>query len=197
MVADQGAGICPQQSVGIDHRVGKPSVKLCFGFAGIELAQHHLAVRPRQIEHAVSEAAVTVFFHQLQAGFTGISNADDHIECHRCFGFEGDAVADGNDGVKRCADAVGQVISGSHGVRRNQRIAAPNELRPVGFIRNAAGIAFMHCHQMEQPRAVFIEGAGAAGTQDGLQRVDDFGLHKQLAEGGVQGVGGDANTTSA
>ena len=69
-------------------------------------------------------------------------------------------------------------------------IAAPDELRPVGFIRNAAGFAFMHGQQMEQPRAVFIEGAGAAGTQDSLQRVDDFGLHKQLAERRVQGVGG-------
>ena len=51
---------------------------------------------------------------------------------------------------------------------------------------------------MERPRSLLVEGARPAGTENRLLFTDNLGLHKEIAERGMQRVRGDeARTTSA
>ena len=50
--------------IGVDDRTGEACMQLRVGLAGVELAQHNLAVRPGQIEDAIGKTAILVFIDQ-------------------------------------------------------------------------------------------------------------------------------------
>jgi hypothetical protein len=66
-VLREQAGLGAQRGVGIEDRAGQTRVELDIGLAGIELAQHHLAVGPGQVEDAIGQALVLVLLDQSQA----------------------------------------------------------------------------------------------------------------------------------
>ena len=57
--------------IGVDDRARQPAVELRVGLGGVELPQHHLAVRPRQVEDAVGQMPVLVLLGQAQARVAG------------------------------------------------------------------------------------------------------------------------------
>ena len=106
MVLDQHAGVGAQLRIGVDDRISQAAVELCIGFAGIQLAQHHLAVGPGQFEHAIGQMAIMEFLDQANTGFAGVSHAGDDVDDHRLLGLKRDLLADRGDRVEYRAGTV-------------------------------------------------------------------------------------------
>jgi hypothetical protein len=83
-------------------------VQLRVGVAQVELAQHDLAVRPRQLEDAVGEVAILVLVDQALGQLAAFGDAGDDVDHGRLLRLEGDRAADGHDRVEHRALAVGQ-----------------------------------------------------------------------------------------
>ena len=62
--------------MGVDNGARYPPIQLCIGIGGIDLAQHNLAVRPRQIEDAISQTPVMVLLDQAQGRIAGFADAE-------------------------------------------------------------------------------------------------------------------------
>ena len=76
-----------------------------------------------------------------------------------------------------------------HGCRLGQAAAATNKTRTVGFVGDRLDIGAMGRQQVAHPRHRFAAGARSAGADNGLQGRHQLGLHKQVAERRVQGIG--------
>ena len=62
----EDARIGSQRIISVDDRAGKAAVKLRVCLRGIDLPQEHLAVCPCQIEDAIRETPILVFFNRLR-----------------------------------------------------------------------------------------------------------------------------------
>jgi len=69
-------------------------------------------------------------------------------------------------------------------------MAAPDEAQPISLVGHRAALGPAHHHQVQHPGRCFIPGTRAAGTQDRRLRVEQLGLHKQVAERRMQRIGG-------
>jgi hypothetical protein len=79
------------------------------GLAGVELPQHHLAVRPRQIENPVRQMPVLVFLDQADKACRGsLGHAGDDVDGGRLLGIKRDAIADRDDRVEHRTGAARQ-----------------------------------------------------------------------------------------
>ena len=105
-VLDEDARVGAQRGIGVDDRAGKASIELRIGLCGIELAQQHLAMCPCQIEDAIRETPILVFFHQAQGGIAGFTDAGDHIYRCRFFRIERYPIADGDNRIEHGALAA-------------------------------------------------------------------------------------------
>ena len=196
-VAQQHAGLGAQAGLGIDHRAGQARVELRVGLAGVQLAQHHLRVRPGQLEHAVGEASVLVLLGQRDAGGAAIAHADDDVDHHRLVGRQRDAAAAGRDRIEHRAGAVGERARKVERGRRAEVVAAADEAGAVGLVADRADVAraagrhppAVHRHQLHHPRRGLLGRARAACAEHGGRPRQDLGLHEELAEGRVQRVG--------
>ena len=177
-IANQYARTGAQRRIGVNNRTGETAVELRIGFAGIELAQHHLAVCPGQLEHAIRETAIMIFLDQTQYRSPGIGDARDHIDRRRSARVERHSTADRGDRVQHRA----------LGARERSLIDHCNEPHAVGLERNLAAFRPVHGHQMKHPRYLLFGGAWTAGAQDRPAPADDFRLHEQIAEGRMQRV---------
>ncbi len=66
-VLHQEARAGPMRGVGVEDRAFESPVELCVGLGDVELAQDHLAVRPRKVEHAVGQALVAILSRSARA----------------------------------------------------------------------------------------------------------------------------------
>ena len=107
-ILHQYAGVGAQRGVGIDHGIGQAPVELRIGLAGINLAQHHLGVRPREFKHAIREPFVLIFFDQPQHRFAAFSHADHHIDGDRLLRIERDGIADRDNRIQHRALTAGE-----------------------------------------------------------------------------------------
>ncbi len=105
-------------------------------------------------------------------------------------GRQSDGAPQRDDGIEDGAGGVGK--------RRNllqrggvgEGPAAPDEPGAVGFAGDLTLLAALTHHQMQQPGRLFFFGAGAAGAKNGGRWAHEFGLHEQIAEGGMGCVRG-------
>ncbi len=189
MVFHQGGGVGAQRSVRVDHRAGQAAIQLGVGFGGVQLAQHDLAVGPGQFEHAVGQVAVVVLVDQVQRGVALVGHAGNHVHGRGLVGLQGNGVADCHHRVEHRTFSAGQCGVVQQCLRRGGRVAAADEARAVGFVRDAAHGRIVHGHGMHHVRHGFVAAAWTARAQDGVFGAQNFGLHEQLAERRVGGIG--------
>ena len=189
-VGEQHAGAGPPGGVGIDQRSGQTAVELGLRLRGVEVAQGHLAVRPREVEGAVGHAGTLIFFHLRQRGLPVFGHAENQINDGGFMGRQRHRAAQGDDGIEDGADRVGQGRDGLHRGGIRQRAAAPHKPGAIGFAGDFALLAALAHHEMQQPRRLFLRGPGAAGTEEGGGVLREFRFHEQTAEGGVRRVRG-------
>ena len=135
----------------MQDRACQTLVELRVGLARIELATHYLAVGPCQVEHAVGEMAVAVFFYKRQASIATVTDARYEVDDRSLVRFEHDAHADRNNRIEHRAIGVRQ--RGDIQRLRVRKVAtAPDEARAVGFVGNRLDIRAMHGDQVEHPR---------------------------------------------
>ena len=117
---------------------------------------------PGEIEDAVGEVTVLVFFDQADGHLAGIADAQNEIDRCRLLGIQNDTPADGNDRIQYRSFAVRE----RHGVAHRQGSAAvasaPDEAQAIGFIGRLPGFRAVHRHQMQHPGCLFAERAGPA-----------------------------------
>ncbi|EGF32456.1 hypothetical protein IMCC9480_2461 [Oxalobacteraceae bacterium IMCC9480] len=189
-VLDQRAGIGAQGRIHADDGAGQPAIQLGIGFAGIELAQHDLAMGPGQLEDAVGQIAVAVFGDQIERRVARVDDAGDDVDDDRFFGRERDLVTHRDDRIEHRTGAVRQRLGGpGQCCRCRQGIAAADESQPVGFERDRADGAAMDHDLMQHPRQLFAKRTRAARAQDRAAVGQQFGLHEQVAERRMGGVG--------
>ena len=185
------AGVGAQRGVRVEHRAREAAVELRVGLGGVELAQRHLAVGPRQLEHAVGEMAVLVLVDEREARVARL-------------------------GRRRRPCRWSPICSGSSVMR--QRIATigsstePCAARERRVAASRAGAASVRPRPMKRARSVSYDDVAdvarrarpsggtstararrpsAAGACRGspARSRDDLGLHEQVAERRVQRVG--------
>ena len=188
-VLQQDAGGGAQRGVRVDHRPGEAAIQLRVGFAGVDLAQHHLAVGPRQLEDTIGEAPVLVLLDQAQGRVAGFADASDNVDGRRLFRLERDPVADRDDRVEHRPRAPAERPGGAHRQRVGHAGAAPDEGHALGFIRNLHDVGAVHGHQVQHPRRGFVARARAARAQDRLALANDLGLHEEIGKRRMQGIG--------
>ncbi len=176
--------------VEIDNGAGQTCIELRVGLAGVELAQHDLAMGPGQFEDAVGEIAVLVLGNQMQGLFARVGSADDDINHRRLFRFEYDLKADRRDGIEHRTVGTGQRRQIPHRLRRLRCVAASEEAGAIGFERRLPDLDTVRRHQVQHPRHFFAVRTRAARAQDRVLRRQYLGLHKQVAESRVRGIGG-------
>ena len=189
-VLDENAGVGAQRGIGINDRAGQPAVELRVGLGGIDLPQHHLAVGPCQIEDAIRETPVLVFLDQAQAGVAGVADAGDDVDGRRLFRIERDSIPDRDDRIEHRALAARERRGTAHGLRIGDGVSAADELHAVRLIGDFSGVRAVHGHQVKHPWRLLVAGAGPASAKNRLALAEDLGLHKQIAERRMQGVGG-------
>ena len=134
--------------------------------------------------------AVAVLADQLQAAVALLGGAGDEVDGGRLFRFQRDAAADRHDRVEHRAFAVGQLrLLAIEHLRFGRAAAAADEPRAVGLVGDRVDVGVVHRQQVEHPRHMLVGRARTARAHDRLQLLHQFGLHEQLAEGGVQRVG--------
>ena len=147
----QDAGVRTQRRVGVDGRTGKSCIDLRVGFGGIDLAQHHLAMRPCQFKDAIRQPPILVFLDQVQSGIAGFADAGNHIDRCRLFRIECYPVADGDNRIQHRTLTPRECGAIAHGFRRSDGSPPANELHAVGLIRNLDNFRVVHGHQMKHP----------------------------------------------
>ena len=162
LVLDKDAGLGAQGRIRVDHGIGQACIQLRVRFAGIQLAQHHLAVRPGQFEHAVGQVAILVFVDQVQRRLALLHHAGHAIDRDRLVGFERDDVTDGHDGVEHGTVAATERPAVLQRLRQLRRVAAADEARAIRLERHGIVFDIVHRHHMQQPRHLFILRAGPA-----------------------------------
>ena len=187
-VAQQHAGLGAQRGRYIEDRPGQALVQLRVRLRGIELAQQHLAMRPRQVEDAVCERAIAVFLDQCQATRPPLANPGDDVHRRRLLGLQGNPASNRHHRVQHGAFRVGEAVH-CHRRRARQCPASAQEARTVGFVGDLIHFRIVHRHQVAHPRHRLVLGSRPSRADDGLQRLDQLGLHEQLAEGRMQRIG--------
>jgi len=174
--------------VGIKDGARKPPIELCIGLCGTELPYDHLAVRPREIEHAVHHPPVLIFVDQGHRGLAGIRHTGDEVDPDRLIGFHGNDLANRDDRIEDCTFAIRQ-LRHVHCCRVCQSAAAPDELAAIGLVGGLPERRSVNHRQVEHPRRVFRAQARAARAENRLARTHDFRLDEQLAEGRMGRIG--------
>ncbi|MNS87683.1 hypothetical protein D3C72_1216330 [compost metagenome] len=162
LVLDQDAGLGAQGRIRIDHGIGQARIQLRVRFARVQLAQHHLAVRPGQLEHAVGQMAVLVFVDQVQRRIALFGHAGHAVDGDGLVGFERDDVADGHDGVEHGTLAATERATFLQRLRQLRRVAAADEARAVRLERYFVALDIVHGHHMQQPWHLLLFRAGPA-----------------------------------
>ena len=187
-VVEQHAGVGPAGGVGINQRAGQPAVELGLRLRGIEMAQGHLAVGPRQIKGAVGHAGALIFFHVRQRGFPAFGHAKNQVNDGGFMGRQSYRAPQRNDWIQHGTDGVGQRRTALHRGRVGQGSAAPDKSGAIGFAGNLPLFTALAHHQMQQPRRPFLLGTGAAGAENGGGFLREFRLHEEIAESGMRRV---------
>ena len=99
-VIDQNARVGAQRGIGVDDRAGEAAIELRVGLGRVELPQHHLAVGPRQIEDAIRETPILVFFDQTQGCVARFADASNHVDRCRLLRIERYAIADRHNRIE-------------------------------------------------------------------------------------------------
>ena len=188
-VLDENAGIGAQRGIGINDGAGQPAVELCVGLGGVELPQDHLVMGPRQIENAIRQTLVLIFFDQALACVAAGADAGDNVDGCRLFRIERDLRPDGDNRIEHGALAARERRATAQGLRIGDGVSSPDEPHAVRLIGDSTGIRPVDRHQVKHPWSLLVAGAGPAGAEDRLAVADDLGLNKKVAEGRVQGVG--------
>ena len=189
-ILDEHGRVGAQRGVGIDDGAGEACIKLRIGLGGIELAQHHLAVRPAQIEDAVREMPVLVFLDQAQRHLAGFADTRHDIDGDRLFRIECERIADGDDRIQHRALGAGERRRLAHRQRSGAASGAADEAQAVRLVGYFADVRPVRRHQVKHPGRALVHGAGPARAQNGAARAHDLGLHEKIAEGGMQRVRG-------
>ena len=187
-VGGHGLRIAAQFLTGENQRTGQTVIQSRVVFGGIQLAQHHLTVRPGDFEYPISNMMVTVFFQQHQALQPCVGNAVHHIDNHWHAGFQGNALADGHHRIQHRTGAVSERSALTQGLRAGRGIAASDKGRPVSFERRFPFERAVDRHHMEHPRTLFFRFTRTAVAQNPFLCGHQFGLHKQIAERRMCGV---------
>ena len=137
-VSDQNARGCAQRCIGVDHRAGEAAVELRIGLGGVELPQHDLAVRPRQLEHAIRQTAILILVDEMQYGVARLAGARDHVDRHRRAGVDDHLMADRRNRIQHGAGGVRQRTRIDHRAGRGDRTAATDEAHAVRLERDPA-----------------------------------------------------------
>ena len=178
----QNTGISAQRGVDIHHGARQTTVELGVGLAGIDLPQHHLGVRPGQLEHAIRQPLILIFFGQAQHCVARFSHADHHIDGGRLLRVEGDRIANSDDRIQHRALAprklARRACSSTQGLRVSGGAGAAYELHAARFIRDGVDARSVHCHQVHHPRHFLAGRARSACAQYRLARFDDLRLYK-------------------
>ncbi len=188
-VLQQQFAVGAQRRMHVHHQPGQALVQLRIGLRGVDLAAHHLAVGPGQVEHAVGQAPVAVLFDQRHARGAVAADAVDHVDHRGLLRRQHDPAADRDHRVEHRTGGIGQHRIVAQRARGARGIAAAEEARAVGFVGNRADVCIVHRHQMEHPRRYLAVRAGAPRAQQRLGVAGDLGLHEQVAEGRMQFVG--------
>ena len=190
LVAHQHAGVGAHRRVRVDHVAGKPAVDPGVIRRRVDLPQHHAAMGPCQVEDAVREMAVPVLGGEREAGIARIGGSRHQVERGRFAGIEFDPAPDRHDRLEHGTVAAGKRGAALERERGRGRAAAPEETGPVGLEARRAGNGAVRCDEVEHPRRRVGGGSRPARTQDRASLRHDFGLHEQVAERRLQGVGG-------
>ncbi len=132
-VAQQHRVVGAPARLRVDHRAGQARVELRIGLARVELAQHHLRVRPRQLEHAFGQAPVLVLLGQRHARIARVADADHHVDDHALVRRQREGAAAGRARVEDRSGAIRQRPGGAERIRRRQGVAATDEARRDRF----------------------------------------------------------------
>ena len=188
-VAHQHRRVGAQRRVGEQHRRREARVQLGVGLGRVELTQHHLTVRPGQIDDAIGQMAVEILVDQRQRDVAAVRHAGHDVQRDRLTGIEREHAADGDHRIEHRAVGARQ-----RGRVHRQCIGAgtgtTDEAHAVGFARHLLDVDAMYRHQVQHPRRLLAVRARTPGAQDGRPVAQDFGLHEQIAERRVQCVGG-------
>ena len=123
-----------------------------------------------------------------EARVATVDDAGHEIDDHCRVRFEHDAHADRDNRIEHRAFRVAQ-CGDFHRLRMRQVATAANKARAIGFIGDRLDIGSVHRDQMEHPWSRVVLSLRTAMAQDRLLRAQQFGLHEQLAEGRMHGVG--------
>ena len=181
-------GARPAGGMGVKERAGQAAVELGLALRGLELAERHLAVGPREVEGAVGHAGVAVFLHLREGGLPALGHAQHQDDDGGFMGRQADRAAERNDGIEDGAGGVGQRGLVLHRGRIGGGAAAPDKPETVGLAGDLPRGAARARDQVQEPRRPALRGAGAAGAEDRGGAADEFRLHEQVAERGVRRV---------
>ena len=179
----------PQREVGIEDGGRHVLEQLSIRESRIGLAQPHLAMRPRQVEHAIGKVPVAILVDEAHATLAGVGDAGHEVERRCLVRFERDAYTNGDDRIEHRAFAARQDIVARcqrHGLRRGA--AATDEACAVGLVRNGIHVGVVHGHQMAQPWRTLVGRARTARAQQRLHGRHDLAGDEQLAESGMRRV---------
>ena len=189
-IAGDDAGVCAKRRVREDDGIGEPRVEPCVGVGRVDLAQHHLRMRPRELERRDRRAADPGTCGSAGSRRRGLPQRRRPCRSSR----PAPARASRGSGsrrsdrapILRCRTAApGRVIAcGAAGV-----FAPADEAHPIGFVRRLAGGRAMHRHQVKHPRRLLAGRARPSRAQDRLFAPGDFRLHEEVGERRMAGIG--------
>ena len=148
---------------------------------------------PCQIEDAIRETPVLVFFDQAQGGIAGFADAGDHVDRRRFFRIERDPVPDGDDRIEHRALAARERPKSrppAHRLRIGDGVAAADELHAVGLVGDFSDLRPVHGHQVKHPGRLLARERGRRVQRIARCCADDLGLHEEIAERRMQCVRG-------
>ena len=152
------------------------------------MAQRDLTVRPREVQGPVGHARVVIFFYERQRRVPGFRHAHDQIDAGRFVRHQGDGAAQGTDGIENGTGGVGQRCVTLQRGRIGHGPASSDEPAAIGFARDFTLVAALTDHEVQKPGRLFPFGAGTTGAKNGRTWTQEFGLHEQIAEGGMGSV---------
>ncbi len=198
-VADQHAGFRAAQRGGVDDRARQPAVDLSIRLAGVELPQQDLAVRPGQLEDAVGQARVGVFFRQRHGRLPRLGDAGDQVDPRRSRSAagrrRGGCRPPGRAPDPRCPKAASS--------RPSRPGSARVRPRPMNFIRSVSNDASPIVVPWTVIRCIIHGGFSSADRGRRVQRIacrsrtNSVCTNRLLNAGCDRSWAGRARTTSA
>ncbi len=189
-IALQYLGGRAQRRLGEENAVGEPLEEVRVVGGDPEVVELHLGLGPRRCPDALERRRVAILVGERERCFVRRGDEGGERDVCRRARRETDAAAQARDRIQHRPDRIGERAAVDHRHRRTDTAAASEKPRAIGLELDGADCLTLDRDHVGREDRRFVIRTRTPYRQHAVALVQELGVHEQIGEGGMGGVGG-------